>query len=340
MNQAMTSKERFVAAINHQDVDYMPTCGPFQAMWALGESRLPVAESIAKPELAAQAQLKVIQACDFDGLEVMWDWLSPVQALGCEIQMPELGAPITMSTIINDHASLSMLQVPDINRDGRLKSSVQSAQILIDQLGKERYLYCTVVAPFTLAGEIRGVEHLMRDCFKNPSLVSDLLQFTTEVLTGYYTYLTTLDVDGIFICDPTASGSLISRKVFDKFAKPYINMIADLVKKSGKHAIIHICGDISDRLESIMDIDHDVLSVDSYVDLEYAKSVIGGKVATLGNIDVAHTLYMGTQEQVKDEIRTCVKKTGGRGHILGGACDIAPESPMGNVSIWKHVIKT
>lgn len=183
MNQAMTSKERFLAAINHQDVDYMPTCGPFQAMWALGESRLPVAESIAKPELAAQAQSKVIQACDFDGLEVMWDWLSPAEALGCEIQMPELGAPITMRPVIEDHASLAKLQIPDINRDGRLKSSAQSAQILIDQLGRERYLYCTAVAPFTLAGEIRGVEHLMRDCFKNTSLVNDLLQFTTELLT-------------------------------------------------------------------------------------------------------------------------------------------------------------
>ena len=340
MNQVMTSKERFVAAINHQDVDYMPTCGPFQGIWAIAESRLPVAESIEKPELAAEAQLKVIQSCDFDGLEVMWDWLSPAEALGCEIQIPEVGAPITMNHIIEDHASLTRLQVPDIKRDNRLQSSVKSAQILIDKLGKERYLYCTAVAPFTLTGEIRGVEYLMRDCFKNPSLVSDLLQFTTEVLTGYYEYLTTLDVDGIFICDPTASGSLISRKVFDKFAKPYISTIADLVKKAGKHAIIHICGDISDRLESIMDIDHDVLSVDSYVDLEYAKRVIGEKVATLGNIDVANTLFMGTQQQVKDEILTCVKKTGSRGHILGGACDIAPESPMENVAMWKQTIKS
>jgi MtaA/CmuA family methyltransferase len=339
MNHAMTSRERFLAAINQQDVDYMPTCGPFQACWALGESQITVAECIAKPELGAQAQLKVIQECDFDGLEVMWDWLSPAEALGCEIQMPELGAPITMGHVIDDHASLAKLQIPDIDRDDRLKSSAQSAQILIDQLGKERYLYCTAVAPFTLAGEIRGVENLMRDCFKNPSLVKDILQFTTEVLTGYYEYLTTLDVDGIFICDPTASGSLISRKVFDESAKPYISTIADLVKKTGKHAFIHICGDISDRLESILDIDHDVLSVDSYVDLEYAKSLTGEKVATLGNIDVANTLYMGTQQQVKDEILTCMKKTGGRGHILGGACDIAPESPMANMAIWKKVIR-
>ena len=208
--------------------------------------------------------------------------------------MPDVGAPITMKHVIEDHASLSKLQVPDIDRDNRFKSSVRSAEILIDQLGKETLslLHCCGTV-YPCRRDREAVEFLMRDCFKNPSLVTDLLQFTTEVLTGYYAYLTTLDVDGIFICDPTASGSLISRKVFDQFAKPQISAIADLVKKAGKHAIIHICGDISDRLESIMDINHDVLSVDSYVDLEYAKSVIGNKVATLGNIDVAITLSHG-----------------------------------------------
>lgn len=335
MEPKMTSKERFLAAINHQDVDYMPTCGPFQAVWAMGESKLTVADSIENPELAAQSQIKPVQDCDFDGLEVMWDWLSPAGTLGCDIKFPELGAPITMKPIVEDLESLAKLQVPDFSQDHRFKSSVQTAKLLIDQFGKDRYLYCTAVAPFTLAGEIRGVEKLMRDCFKNKSLVKAMLEFTTTVLTRYYEYLSTLDVDGIFICDPTASGSLISKKVFDKFSKPYIKTIADVVKKGGKHAIVHICGDISDRLESIKEINPDVLSVDTHVDLEYAKSLFDKEIATLGNINVVNTLYMGTQEEVKAQILTCLKKTGGKGHILGGACDIAPGSPLELVSTWK-----
>jgi len=338
MKPEMTSKERFLAAVNQQEVDYMPTCGPFQALWALGETKVTVAESIEKPELAAQAQLKAIQDCDFDGLEVMWDWLSPAGTLGCDIKFPDLGAPITMSHILDDHTDLAKLQIPDFNQDHRLKQSVESARILIDKLGKERYLYCTAVAPFTLAGEIRGVEKLMRDCFKKKAFVKELLDFTTKVLTGYYEYLATFDVDGIFICDPTASGSLMSRKLFDKFSKPYIKMIVDVVQKAGKHAIVHICGDLTDRLESILEINPDILSVDTHVDLEYAKSIFGDKIATLGNLNVVNTLYMGTQQEVNEQILTCLKKTGGKGHILGGACDIAPESPKELVANWKKVL--
>ncbi|WP_457551122.1 uroporphyrinogen decarboxylase family protein [Desulfobacula sp.] len=338
MKSEMTSKERFLAAVNQQEVDYMPTCGPFQALWAMGESKLTVAESIENPKLAAQSQVKPIQDCDFDGLEVMWDWLSPAGTLGCNIKFPELGAPITMSHILDDHTDLSKLQIPDFNQDHRFKSSVQTARILIEQFSKERYLYCTAVAPFTLAGEIRGVEKLMRDCFKKKEFVKELLEFTTAVLTGYYTQIATLDVDGIFICDPTASGSLMSRKLFDKFSKPYIKTIVDVIKKAGKHAIVHICGDITDRLESVAEIEPDILSVDTHVDLEFAKSIFGGKIATLGNINVVNTLYMGTQQEVNDQILTILKKTGGKGHILGGACDIAPESPKELVANWKKAL--
>jgi MtaA/CmuA family methyltransferase len=338
MKPEMTSKERFLAAINHQEVDYMPTCGPFQALWALAESQVTVAESIEKPEVAAQSQIDAIKECDFDGLEVMWDWLSPAGTLGCDIKMPDVGAPITMSHILDDHTDLDKLQMPDFSQDHRFKNSVETGKILIDQLGKERYLYCTAVAPFTLAGEIRGVEKLMRDCFKKKDFVKDLLSFTTQVLTGYYEHLATFDVDGIFICDPTASGSLMSRKLFDKFSKPCIKTIADVVKKAGKHAIIHICGDLNDRLESIMEIEPDILSVDTHVDLELAKTIFKDKITTLGNINVVNTLYMGTQEEVNQEILTCLEKTGGKGHILGGACDIAPKSPKELVANWKKVL--
>jgi uroporphyrinogen decarboxylase len=338
MKSEMTSKERFIAAVTHQDVDYMPTCGPFQALWALGESGITVEESIEKPELGAQAQIKAVKDCDFDGLEVTWDWLSPAGTLGCDIKMPELGAPITMSHIIEDQSSLDALEVPDFSKDYRFKSSMESAKILIDELGKDRYLYCTAVAPFTLAGELRGVEKLMRDCFKNKGLLKNLLAYTTKVLTEYYTQIAALDVDGIFICDPTASGSLMSRKTFDKFSKPYIKTITELVQKAGKHAIVHICGDLSDRLESILEINPDVLSVDTHVDLEYAKGVLGKNVATLGNINVVNTLYMGKPQEVEEEILACIKKTGGRAHILGGACDIAPGSPRELVANWKKVI--
>ncbi len=339
MKPEMTSKERFLAAINKEPVDYVPTCGPFPGYWALGYSQVTASDSIKNPELGVNAQLKVIQNCDFDGIEAMWDWLSPVEAIGCEIQMPDVGSPITMAHVIEDKDSLKKLEVPDVHQDYRIKSAVESAQRLIDHLGNEKYLYCTITAPFTLAGEIRGVENILRDTYKNPSLVKDILEFTTEVLKSYCGYLTKLDVDGIFICDPTASGSLISTKIFDTYAKPYVIEVANIVRKANKHVLFHICGDTSDRLESIMEIDHDVLSVDSLVDLKYAKEVLGEKITTLGNIDVSNILYMGTQEQVEREIRSCMEKAGDIGHILGGACDIAPETPMDNVSIWKQVIK-
>ena len=45
-----------------------------------------------------------------------------------------------------------------------------------------------------------------------------------------------------------------------------------------------------------------------------------------------------TPEQIKDQITTAIRKTGGKGHILGGGCDIAPGTPADNIRIWETVV--
>ena len=35
-----------------------------------------------------------------------------------------------------------------------------------------------------------------------------------------------------------------------------------------------------------------------------------------------------------------IKKTDGKGHILGGGCDIAPITPAENIGIWKEVVNS
>ncbi len=72
-------------------MDRVPIGPPFQGYWAMGLAGVTVSKSIEDPKLAAKAQVDVVERCGFDGLETMWDWLSPVEALGCEVKIPEFG---------------------------------------------------------------------------------------------------------------------------------------------------------------------------------------------------------------------------------------------------------
>jgi len=295
-------------------------------------------ESIKKPELAAEAQIGFLEICDADGLEVLWDWFAPVEAIGSHVVIPDAGGPKTISHVIKDKNSFRYLKIPNPEMDQRFGCAIETAQYLIKKIGGDKFLYGDLPGPLTLAGEFRGVDHLMRDLYKDPPFAEDILRFASETVKSYYESMSTMAVDGVCICDPLSSGQVISKKHFERFGKPYLRNLVTTIKASGKLVIIHICGDISDRIEGIMEIGPDVLSLESKVDLALAKKLLNDKVAILGNLDVATTLLIGTPEQIKDQIITAIRKTGGKGHILGGGCDIAPGTPADNIRIWETVV--
>lgn len=334
----MTSRERIIAAIERTEVDRIPICPPFQGYWALGVAGISVKESIDNPKLAAEAQVNVTQQCQFDAIETMWDWLSVVEALGCEVKIPEVGSIPTWGHIIYDYDTLNKLEVPDPKNDYRAKSAMETTKILIEKMAKEKFLYMTMVSPFTLVGELRGVDKLMMDTIIEPDFVMDMLKFATETVGVYCEYLLTSGVDGIILCDPTASGSLISKEDFNRFSQPFIKECGKIVTRNDGYLLTHICGDTSDRLESVVDIGADVFSLDYQVDLEFASRSVGDRQALLGNVKPPQTLFCGTPKDIEEESRECIRKTGGKGFILGAGCDIAPGTPIKNMEVWKTIV--
>lgn len=334
----MNSRERFISAINKVETDKVPIGPPFQGCWALALAGIKVIDSINDPALAARAQLDVVRSCQFDSIETMWDWLSPVEAIGGEVKIPEYGTIPTWTNIVNDQGSLDKLEVPDPLKDYRMKASLASTKILVDKLGKEKYLMMTMVSPFTLAGEFRGVEAIMMESVLDPDLVRNVINLSMETVERYLEVIVKEDIDAVIMADPTASGSLISKDDFLSFSQPYMRECGKLVKGAGKDFIIHICGDTSDRLDSVMDIGADVFSMDYQVDIADAVKKVGRKQTLLGNVKPAQTLFSGTPEDVRRESLECIQKSSGGSFILGAGCDIAVGTPLDNVKIWQEVV--
>jgi len=335
----MNSRERILAAIAKEQVDQIPLGPPFQGYWALGIAGLPVIDSIKHPRRAAAAQVEVTKRCQFDGIETMWDWLTAVEALGCEVKIPEIGTIPTWTSVVKDDDTLAKLSHPDPKKDYRTKSAMETTAILRPMLEKEKFLYMTMVSPFTLAGELRGVEAMMLDTLMEPDFVLRLLRFSSSVVKEYVEHLVTAGVDGVILCDPTASGSLISKEDFSKYSQPFMKECGAVVTDADQHLLIHICGDTSDRLDTVVDVGADIFSLDYQVDLKVAHDAVGDRQTLLGNVKPAHTLFSGTPDAVMQESLECIAKTGGKGFILGAGCDIAPGTPIENVDVWKSAVK-
>lgn len=333
-------RERIIAAIEGRGTDQVPLHPPFQGFWALGIAGVSVPLSIRKPILGAQAQIKAAERFGFDAIETTGDFLiPPVEALGCVVKQPDVGAGSTWTPIINEPGDLDGLEVPDMRLDHRMQSHAIATEHIISKVGKERFIQFSTIAPFTLIGDLRGVETFMLDTLTDPGFVVDMLKFGNEVMKYYVDYMMKLGVDAIGLCDPTASGSLISKEDFAKYAQPYIRDCAKVIEKNDGHFILHICGDTSDRLKEISELRPEIFSIDYQVDLAVAKKGLGKDVTLLGNVKPAHTLFSGTAKATLDECLDCIRKGGRSRYILGAGCDIAPGTPEENVMQMSRAVQ-
>jgi len=332
-----TPKELVEKALRREVVDRIPFCAPFQGYWALGLNGVTVMDSINNPKLAAEAQYKAVEECNIDGVEVMWDWLLPAEALGCKVKIPEHGTIPTVSHIIKGPEDLDKLVLPEIKNFYRFKAAKETAKHMSEKLGKERFLMASILSPFTLAGEIRGVDNLMMDSFTDEDFVQALIKKCVEITTVFTEDIVSWDIDAVIICDPTASGDLISADDYVRFSKGPMQELGALIRKSGKAHINHICGDTSDRLDIIADTGCTAFSVDKQVDVGDAVSRMKDKMAIIGNVDPAGTLFSGTPDDVRNETRIRLEKGGKRGFLLGSGCDIPVGSKYENIRAMSDV---
>lgn len=327
----MTSKELVKSALCREEVERIPFCPPFQGYWALGDAGIGTMDSINNPALSADAQLRVVDPCHFDAVEVLWDWLFPVEALGCAVKIPDRGTIGTQTQIVNEPSDIDKLELPNLNNFYRYSSAKETAGIIADKIGKDHYLMASIPGPFTLAGELRGVDNMLFDTLVDPDFVIDLLKKATELDKEILEQVCSWDIDGVLTCDPTTSGDLMSPEDFDRFSKVHLKDVGDVIRRSGKDFIIHMCGNTSDRLEMIADTGCTAFSCDKQVDIHDAVNRMNSRMAIIGNVDPAGTIFSGDVETVRDETFRILENGGKRGFLIGAGCDIPVGSKFENV---------
>ena len=332
----MNGKERMYAALNFQPVDIVPFAPPFQGYWALALAGVNVADSIKEPKMAAKAQVEAVRRCRFDALEAFWDWLSPVEAIGCEVRVPKIGEIATWKHIIAGPSTLENLEHPDPYKDRRFVSGLEAKRLVCRELRNESLCFGSLCSPFTLAGEIRGVQALILDTIIEPGFAKDILEYCTEVISDYCTSMLDDGIENVMLCDPTSSGSLITRADFLKYAHPRMKRIVRQIKKESGISLVHICGNTTDRLEDIASLEMAAFSIDSSVDIPYARKVFGKNVALIGNVNSYKTLLKGVLEDIEGEAMKCLRDGGEDGYILGSSCDILPSTPVKNILILEE----
>lgn len=332
----MNSLERFEAAIGFREVDRMPTDLHNFAICA-NRSGQSFDKFILDPE--AMADMHIAQRNEFghDVLLIENGTASLAQALGCEVIMRRDDPPVVHKALLSAIDELDKLIVSDRLLDGPLISAnLKTIRILKMRLGDDAVIMGRGdQGPFSLASQLAGMMELLSNMADEDYTedIDDLLELSTQA--GIICCSAMLDAGAhcTSIGDSTAGPDVISPAMYDRFALPYERKLISAIHEKGGKIALHICGNATRVIPSMIATGADILEIDQKTDLKAVWPLIRGKTAILGQISPLH-LMNGTPEEIRSETEEMLETVGGRsatGVILGPGCALGATTPFENV---------
>ena len=196
----------------------------------------------------------------------------------------------------------------------------------------EYSIHGEITSPLDYFLDTLGYENGLIAMMLDPEKCEKILAKYTVMIRDLAVAMCQKDIDAIKISSPFAGMGFISTDFYRQFVLPFEKQIVQAIRQTGKHAYIHTCGSIGDRLEVMCESGLSGLEcLDpppvGNVDLEDAFNRVGDRIFIKGNIDSVNTLLLGDDEKVRRDVGKIIEigKRKGKGFILSTACSIAPK---------------
>ena len=329
----MTGKERILSAIRMTEPDRVPVF-PLAHYFSAVPGRMSIRTYATRADKMAAALIAAVERFGWDGVHPGCDVSVEGEAMGSLLSFPEEAPPHMVRPVLSDLADFRNLRKPNPLKDGRMPVVVRATEICAREIGGETCVGPCLMGPFNCASQLRGVEDLMMDTIERPEFVGALLDFCTDVLIDYGKALMDAGADVLILGEALCSPGMISPR---HYARTIVPRQQRMVRALGEHnrdcpLIMHICGDITAILPTVIETGVHAADLDWQVDMARAKEVCDGRMAMRGNLNPSAVLLLGTPDQVYSKSVEVIRAAGaGGGLILGSGCDVAPATPFENL---------
>jgi uroporphyrinogen decarboxylase len=325
----MTSRERYLRALNHQEGDRIPITdspwGETIARWKKEglADKVDIADYFRWDKMAhyggdwtlrlpgetiEETQYYIITRSGNGAITK--NFKSGVNEHHSTTQW--IGFTITDSKIWDEHKSRLKPTKDRINWD-----SLKSNNEMID-----RGILTVAFHPigFDPNSQIFGQPQLLMAMVEEPDWVHDIFDVTTNL--GIELFKMMIDSGAKFDAAMTTddlgycAGPFFSPKHYRSLLKPYHKRFCDFCHENGMKTILHSCGNINQLIPDLIDAGWDCINpieVKAGMDLRELKKLYGNKLAFFGGIDVR---LMSAEDDgiIEEEVRTkieCAKQSGG-----------------------------
>jgi uroporphyrinogen decarboxylase len=340
--ETYTGKQRISAAFKKTFTDQDPDIDRVPAYLFTGQCNAQlvgasIRDLLLNPDIFVKAQVAAYERYKPDILLMMGDLLMNVEAIGNELRFPEHSTCISTKVALEDKGKLSSLKLPDPTQDGRLPGYLE-ALAEINKMVTDSIVSGVIAGPWTIAIGLMEAEILLKDTFKDPDYVHELMRFCTQASIKFGEAIVPLGV-GLGYSEAPASCSLISPKIYQTFVYPYHKQMVDHFKKQKVGLGIHVCGYTDPILEDMVKTGATNISIDAPTDLAKAVEVTRGKAVLIGNI-YTNLFFIGSKAEMKRAIKTCIDTAAkDSGYILASGCEVPGIAPPERIDWFGELVK-
>ena len=239
---------------------------------------------------------------------------------------------------LKDIHDIRELEPPDPNAPGVM----DGPKLLVERFKGRRALAGSIPGP-KMPYLARGIDGYNIDLYRNPSLANKFMDMATKYNAEMGKRLIEVGVDFIVMTGDVAynQGPIVSVKHFREVFVPAIREPARIFHKMGVPMVKHTDGFLDPILDDLVNTGIDGLhSIEPLagMDIRKVKAKYGDKICLWGNIDLSYTLSQGTEQEVAEEVKECVKAAApGGGHILSSSNSYSSAARFEN---FRRMVKT
>jgi len=337
----MTSKERVLAAINHEAPDRVPVTNRFTPEIAdqlaqiagVGEVDSLDLEVALGHDMLCTKEIGISNTYKPECNELVGDEYRDEFGIVKKRIPYEGGSYLEMVRHpLENLDAWSSFEFPDPLQQVHLRRQFSEFESAIAKYGDTHAIVGGVTCTILEGAEmLRGMSQIFMDLYENPGFVEELFD---KLMHYHFTVgkrLIELGVDILYIGDDAGSqqSMLISPDIWRKFLKPRYAWLFREWKKVRSDIIFafHTDGHIEPIVPDFIEIGLDILNPvqpgcmnDTRLKQEY-----GDRIAFWGGINVQHTIPFGTPADVAAEVRDRMRTFGpGGGFIISSAHNVQP----------------
>lgn len=341
----MTSLERVTLALNHQEADRVPVY-PIMS----GVTRKLIGASYkdwaTKADVCAEGFLKSAEQFDIDTIVTLIDLSVECTAWGQELVYPEDTAahPNYDNMVIQDIEDYANIKKVDYRTCERMMMHIDVCRRLVEAKGKDMPIVAFVFGPLGTLSMLRNQQDMYMDLYDDPDAVKAAAREINETLKEYVAALCDAGVAGIMFDTLFASGSIMSKPMWEEMEGDLMRELSEVVRQKGCLNMIHNCGEriyFDAQIEAIQPAAISFLyPSDDCKSFAEVKQKYGDTVTLIGCVTPANAV-IGTDEewdqQCREQIDAMAK---GGGFMLATGCEYPSDATFDRAQRMIDIAKT